>query len=306
MLAIIAGGSGLIGRALSGSLVKDGHEVIILSRSPESITGLPAEAKAIRWDGITAAGWGKLVDGSTVIVNLAGESIAGEGFIPSRWTPERKVRIRESRINAGKAIVEAVQTAVNKPVVVVQSSAVGYYGPHEDEIIDETFPPENDYLASVCVNWEASTAAVEDEGVRRVIIRTGLVLTTHGGIFTRLQLPFKLFVGGPIGSGKQYYSWIHVNDMISAIHTLIDNGETHGAYNLTAPNPITSREFGKTLGNVMGRPSMIPASSFALKLALGEVSSTALEGQRVIPKRLLDLGFKFEYPELKGALLDIV
>lgn len=306
MLVIITGGSGLIGRALTANLLEDNHEVIILSRSPEKVTGLPADAKAVLWDGKSTAGWGNLVDGSGAIVNLAGESIGGDGFIPSRWTAERKRRIRESRVNAGEAIVASVEAAVNKPKVVIQSSAIGYYGPHEDESIDESSPAADDYLASVCVDWEASTAAVEGQGVRRAIIRTGLVFNAQGGIFTRLQLPFKLFIGGPIGSGNQYYSWIHMHDYIAGIRYLIDEEAARGAFNLTAPNPVTSRQFGKTLGAVMGRPSILPVPGFALKMAIGEVSMTALEGQRVIPKRLQELGFEFKYPNLEDALLEIV
>ena len=303
---IIAGGSGLIGRALTASLVHDEHEVIILSRSPENVRDLPKGARAVGWDGKTAAGWGKLVEQTDAIVNLAGESIAGEGFVPSRWTEERKQRIRQSRVDAGKAMVAAVTAASNKPEVLIQSSAIGYYGPHADEIIDEDFPAGDDYLARVCVDWEAASAAVEDQGVRRVIIRTGLVLTAQGGIFTRLQLPFKLFVGGPMGSGNQYYSWIHRQDEIAAIRFLIVTKEAQGAFNMAAPNPVTSREFARMLGRVMGRPSAIPVPGFAMKMALGEVAMTALEGQRVIPKRLLELGFEFKYPDLEEALLELV
>ena len=306
MLVVITGGSGLIGRSLTNSLTIDGNEVIILSRSPERVTGLPTSAKVVLWDGKSTNGWGDLVDGATAVVNLTGESIAGENFIPSRWTTERKRRILESRINAGNAIVAAVEAATNKPEVVIQSSAIGYYGPYTDEVIDEQYPAANDYLAKVCVEWEAATAPVEDLGVRRAIIRTGLMLTAHGGIFTRLQLPYKLFVGGTMGSGRQYYSWIHVHDEIAAIRFLIENDGGQGAFNLTAPNPVSNREFGQTLARVMGRPSIIPVPGFALKMALGEVSMTALEGQRVIPNHLQELGFGFQYPDLEAALLDIV
>ncbi|MFC1878829.1 TIGR01777 family oxidoreductase, partial [Chloroflexota bacterium] len=185
-------------------------------------------------------------------------------------------------------------------------SAVGYYGPHTDENIDEDIPAGDDYLASVCADWEAASARVENFGVRRVIIRIGLMFTAQGGIFTRLQLPFKLFAGGPMGSGKQYYSWIHMQDGVAAIRFLIENKQAQGAFNLTAPNPVTSRHFGLTLGKVMGRPSLLPVPGFALKIALGEVSMTALTGQRVIPKRLLEMGFDFKYPDLEDALLEIV
>ena len=306
MRIIITGGSGLIGTELTKVLIQNDHEVIILSRNPENASDLPDGAQAVAWDGKTADGWGELVEETDAIVNLAGESIAGERFIPSRWTKERKHRIRQSRINAGKAVVAAVAAAKNKPEVVIQSSAVGYYGPHGDKLIDEDFPAGEDYLASVCVDWEAASAAADAQGVRRVIIRTGLMLTAQGGIFTRLQLPFKLFAGGSIGSGYQYYSWIHIQDGIAAIRFLIENKHAQGAFNLTSPNPVTSREFGQTLGKVMGRPSAIPVPGIAMKMALGEVSMTALEGQRVIPKRLIELGYEFIYPELEEALLEIV
>lgn len=305
MRTIITGGSGLIGTELTKALTQEGHEVIILSRSPENVSDLPRGARAVAWDGVTAAGWGDLVEETDAIVNLAGESLSGEGFFPSRWTAERKRRILQSRIDAGKAVVAAVAAARDKPDVVIQSSAVGYYGPQSDEHIYEDHPAGDDYLASVCADWETSTAEVEEQGVRRAIIRTGLMFTHKGGIFTRLQLPFKLFVGGPMGSGKQYYSWIHMQDGINAIRSLIENKEAQGVFNLTAPNPVTSREFAKTMGKVMGRPSIIPVPSFAMKIAFGEVSMTALEGQRVIPKHLLDLGFEFKYPDLEEALLEI-
>jgi len=306
MRIIITGGSGLIGTLLTKELSQEGHEVLILSRNPDIVRGLPSGAQAVAWDGKTAAGWEELVEETDAIVNLAGESIAGEGFIPSRWTAKRKKLIRQSRIDVGNAIVAAVAAANHKPEVVIQSSAIGYYGPQMDEFIDEDFPPYDDFLASVCVDWESATAAVAEYGVRRVITRTGLILTAQGGIFNRLQLPFRLFVGGPMGSGNQYYSWIHMDDEIAAIRSFIENKGARGAFNLTAPNPVTSREFGHTLGKVMGRPSAIPVPGFALQMALGEVSMTALEGQRVIPKRLLELGFEFKYPELEEALLEIV
>jgi uncharacterized protein (TIGR01777 family) len=306
MRIILTGGSGLIGRALTEDLIQAGHEVVILSRNPENVRDLLGGASVVAWDGKTNAGWVELAEETDAIVNLAGESIAGDGFIPSRWTAERKRRIRQSRIDAGKAVVDAVKATNHKPEVIIQSSAVGYYGPHADEIINEDFPVGTDYLASICADWEAATEAIEEQGVRRVIIRTGLVFTAQGGIFARLQLPYKLFVGGPMGSGDQYYSWIHVQDMIAAIRFLIGNKSAQGAFNMTAPNPVTSRQFGKTLGKVMRRPSVVPVPGFAMKIALGEVSMTALEGQRVIPKRLLDMGFEFKYPELEEALLEIV
>lgn len=305
MKVIITGGSGLLGRGLTANLTADGHEVIILSRSPNQVRGLPPGVRAVGWDAKTAAGWGHLAEGADAIVNLAGYPLDGPGFLPGRWTARRKQVIRQSRLDAGSAVVEAVQQAQQKPGVVIQSSAVGYYGPRADEKLDESASAGDDFLAQVCVEWEASTADVEAAGVPRAIIRTGIPFTVEGGAFPLLKLPFTLFVGGPFGDGQQYYSWLHYDDHIRAMRFLID-ARADGVYNLTAPNPVTNREFAKTLGHVMRRPSWLPVPAFAMRLALGEVSTVVLDGQRVLPQRLLDSGFHFHYPELEPALKDIV
>ncbi|HEY8475843.1 MAG TPA: TIGR01777 family oxidoreductase [Chloroflexota bacterium] len=297
MLAIITGGTGLIGRALTADLVASGYEVVVLSRSPERRAGLPAAARLVRWDGATAEGWGALADGADAVVNLAGESLA-EG----RWTSERKRRIRESRLRAGQAVVEAVSAAARKPRVVVQASAVGYYGPRGDEEVDERAAPGHDFLARLCVEWEASTAPVEAQGVRRVVVRTGLVLSREGGALPRILLPFRLFVGGPLGDGRQWWSWIHIADEVAAIRFLMEREEASGPYNLTAPNPLTNAAFGKVLGRVLGRPSFVRTPALALRLAFGEMGSVLLEGQRVLPRRLLDAGFRFRFPDAEAAL----
>jgi len=212
MRVIITGGTGLIGRALSNGLAADGHEVIILSRNTNKTAGLDGRVRLEKWDGVTTTGWGGLMDGAGAVINLVGESIAGEGFPPSRWTPERKERILQSRLRAGTALVEAIRAAKQKPAVLVQSSAVGYYGTHGDQDITEDHAAGNDFLADVCKQWEASTAEVEKMGVRRPVARTGIVMTTKGGVLPLMSLPVKLFVGGPIGSGKQQMPWIHLHD----------------------------------------------------------------------------------------------
>lgn len=306
MRILIAGGSGLIGSALAESLLRDGHEVIILSRNPQKVKTKPIGAQFVAWDGITAQGWGELVDGADAIVNLAGASIAGENPLKMRWTAKRKDAILQSRINAGKAIVEAIQASQNKPEVLVQSSAVGFYGPLRDEYVDEKNPKGDDFLSNVTQQWEDSTKAVEAAGVRRVVIRTGLVFSKDSGIFPLLALPFRLFVGGKLGSGNQYLSWIHIKDIVAAICFLIENKKTQGVYNLSAPNPVTNKRFAKTMGKVMRRPSFLPVPAFAMKLALGEVSTLALDGQRVIPNRLTDAGFSFEFPALEDALNELI
>ncbi len=305
MRVIITGGTGFIGGALTQSLANDGHEVVILSRKPQPSGSASSNVSFRQWDARTAAGWGDAADGADAIVNLAGESLPGEGFFPSRWTDERKRRIRESRVNVGRAVVEAVQAVTNKPHVVIQQSGVGYYGTHGDEMITEDSPAGNDFLAEVCKEWEVSTAEVEALGVRRAITRTGVVLSFHDGALQRMALPFKLFVGGPLGSGKQYLPWIHPDDEVGAIRFLIDNSDASGAFNLSAPNPATNAEFSKVLGKVMGRPSLIPVPGFAFNLAFGEVAMVVLEGQRAVPKRLLEMGYSFKFTELEAALRNL-
>lgn len=301
MRVLITGGTGFIGQALARSLLADGYEVIALSRRPERAQGLPPGMRVVPWDARTAEGWGPLVEGAAAIVNLAGESIAG-----GPWTAERKRRIRDSRVNAGRAVVAAVQAAAQKPGVVIQASAVGYYGPHGDEEVTEDTSPGDDFLAHVAVDWEASTVPVEALGVRRVIIRTGLPLSREGGVFPFFLLPFRFFVGGPLGSGRQWLPWIHIADEIGAIRFLMENEQAHGPFNLSAPNPVTNAEFSRTLGRVMRRPSLMRVPAFALRLALGELSTLMLSGQRQIPRRLLDMGYRFRFPELEAALRDLL
>ncbi|MCJ7659907.1 MAG: TIGR01777 family oxidoreductase [Anaerolineales bacterium] len=302
MRIIITGGSGLIGLALTRSFVKDEHDVILLSRNPKRVSELPSGARVVQWDGATADGWSELVEGADAIINLAGENIAGEGFFPDRWTEERKRRIRTSRLNAGKAVTHAIQTAEHKPGVVVQASAIGYYGPSEDLVVTEDNPPGDDFMAEVCQDWENSTAGVEELGVRRVVTRGSIALSSEGGAFTRLLFPFKLYAGGPLGSGEQYISWIHMADQVGAIRYLIDNQAARGVFNLSSPNPVTNKEFAQTIGKVMRRPSFIPVPEFAFRTMFGEVSTVVVDGQRVHPKRLQEIGYQFKFPELEPAV----
>ncbi len=305
MRVIITGGTGLIGRALANNLANDHNEVIVLSRTTNKTSGLDGSVKVVGWDARTAQGWGELADSAGAIVNLAGESIAGEGFPPKPWTAERKRRIRDSRIHAGKAIVEAITAAKNKPGVLIQSSAVGYYGTHGDEDITEESPMGGDFLAQTCKDWEAVTQPVENMGVRRVVIRTGIVLSSKGGVLPLMSLPFKLFAGGPIGSGKQQIPWIHIDDEVAAIRFLMENTGASGAYNLSAPDPQSNAAFSRAIARALGRPSWLPVPAFAFKLAFGEMSTLLLDGQRALPKRLLEAGFTFQHPEPEAALRDL-
>ncbi|MCO6452290.1 MAG: TIGR01777 family oxidoreductase [Caldilineales bacterium] len=308
MRIIITGGSGLIGSRLTAELNKAGYEVIVLSRNPEKkASELAAGTECVGWDCKTTEGWGHLADGAFAIINLAGESIAGEGTIPSRWNDERKQRIVESRIQAGLAVVDAVQAATEKPKLVIQASAVGYYGQvQEDTVFTEESEPANDFLGKTVQLWEDSTEPVEEMGVRRVIVRTGLALSMDGGPLPLLAFQHKVFAGGRLGSGDQWMPWIHMDDEIAAIRFLLEKEDASGPYNLSAPNPVTNKEFSKVLGRVMNRPSLIPAPAFAMRAALGEISTLVLDGQRAVPHRLLEAGYKFKYPDLFYALRNLV
>ena len=217
-----------------------------------------------------------------------------------------KTRILDSRVKPGEALTQAIQQAGRKPQVVVQASAVGYYGPRGDEEITEAATPGDDFLAQVCQAWEKSTAGVETLGIRRVVFRTGVILSTEGGPLPRMLLPFRLYAGGRIGSGKQWFPWIHLEDEVAAIRYFIDNPGAQGVFNLSAPNPVTMTELTRTLGRVINRPSAIPVPAFALKIAFGEMSIILLEGQREIPRRLLDMGFHFKFDKVEAALRDLL
>jgi uncharacterized protein (TIGR01777 family) len=306
MRVIIGGGAGLIGRQLTQELAQNGYEVLILSRNPDNVINVPKEVEIVAWDGVSTHGWGHRVNEALAIVNLSGESVAGGGLLPSRLTVERKRRIRDSRILSGKALLEAIESAKKKPEVFVQSSAIGYYGFHGDEQLNEDSPPGDDFFAE-WKDWEKVSAPVEGMDVRRAIIRTGIVFSTgKGSALNPLVLPFRLFGGGPIAGGEQYLSWIHEADEARAIRFLIENQDARGAFNLTAPNPATNAEVGKTIAKILHRPYYLHVPGFAFNLAFGEVSALVTEGQRVMPKRLLEHGFEFRFPELEPALQDIL
>ncbi len=303
---IIAGGSGLIGKALTRDFRRDNHEVIILSRNPDQAIRVDDGVKLLAWDGMTKRGWGKLVEGADAVLNLAGANLAGEGFFPARWTQERKQNIKQSRLNALTAIIEAIDAASEKPKVLIQSSAIGYYGPRDDRPVDEAGLVGQDFMARSLQEVEQASESVEQLGIRRVVVRSGVVLTNQGGALSRLLLPFKLFVGGPLGNGRQVLSWIHIRDEVKAIRYLVENPDTSGVYNLTAPNPVTNAEMGKAIAKIMRRPYYLPVPGFAMRLLFGEVATVVLDGQRVIPTRLLESGFEFDFPKIDMALENIL
>lgn len=301
MRVVITGGTGVIGGGLAREMGEAGHEVVILTRNTAKAGPLPANTRAVQWDGRSGAGWSSLLDRDTAIVHLAGEGIA-EG----RWTEEKKRRIRDSRVESGRAVLAAIREAKEKPRALLQGSAVGYYGPCGDEIVDESHPPGGDFLGRVCVEWEASTAEAESLGVRRPILRTGIVLTPKGGALPRMAMPFRLGAGGALGDGRQWFPWIHIADEVGAIRFLLEREDASGPFNLTAPHPLTNRDFSRAMGKALHRPSFAFAPAFALRLALGEMAEALLNGQRAVPKRLLEMGYSFKYPEALGALKNLL
>lgn len=300
MKILITGGTGLIGSALAEDLVNDGHEVTILSRATQPAGRSLPGMRFVKWDGKTTQGWEHLVEETDAIVNLVGENLSA-GW----WTKKRKTAILQSRVDAGAALVQAIGQATNKPKVLIQSSAVGYYGPNETELFNEEAAPANDFLAQVCQAWEASTQPVEALGVRRVVVRSGVVLSTRAGALPRMLLPFKLFAGGALGSGRQWLSWVHLEDEVRALRHLIQNPQARGIYNISA-QPVTNGEFARLIGKVMRRPAFFNVPAFIIRLAFGEMSTVVLDGQRVSAQRLESLGFRFKYPQAEAALTHLI
>jgi len=284
MKVIIAGGSGFLGTALAGSLRADGHHVTIISRHPQG----PNQAA---WTDRAA------LERADAIVNLAGTSLES-----GRWTEARKADILHSRVHATETIVNALSEVSRRPSVFLNQSAVGFYGAHGSEALTEESPPGSDFLASVCVSWEA--AAMKAAWMTRVVVlRTGLPLDPSGGALPRLALPFRFFAGGRLGSGEQYWSWIHLDDWIRMVRWAIDEPRINGPLNVTAPAPATNRELATALGTALRRPAFAPAPAFALRLLLGEMADALiLSGQRVLPAKATRAGFQFRYPDLDSAL----
>ena len=300
MRFLIAGGSGMIGTALTRHLLAEGHSVTILSRDPAAHSA-SAGATLVRWDGKSPDGWGHLLNETDAVVNLSGANIGG-----ALWTKKRREQLTSSRLNAGKALVEAFQAAERKPEVLLQSSAVGYYRPSGDTILEESSQPGTGFQGNLCQRWEESTRAVEALGVRRVVTRSAPVLARGELILNMFLLPFRMFVGGPIGGGRQYLSWIHIQDEVEGLIYLLTNKSCAGTYNLMSPQPVTNAEFGHAIGRVLKRPYWFPVPAFALKLVLGEMSSVVLDSWRGVPTRLSAAGFKFKFADPEAALRDLL
>ncbi len=299
MRVLVTGGTGFIGPRLYERLVAKGHDVVALTRdASRSRDHVHPKVRVASWaDG---ASWEGFVDGAGAIVNLAGESIA------QRWTEKAKDRIQESRVAAAGKLRAAAEKAGRRPAVLVNASAVGYYGPRGDEPLDEGAAPGTDFLARVCVAWEDAARGLEPLGVRVAMLRTGVVLGADGGALAKMLPPFRAFAGGPLGSGRQWMSWIHRDDLVEMYLWAIETPAVSGPVNATAPNPVTNRDFARALGKALHRPSFVPAPEAAIRLALGEMSTVVLDGQRAVPKKATDLGFRFRFPELLPALREVV
>ena len=294
MTLLIAGGSGFLGTALARALRAARHRVLILTRRPQR------DGDVLWTTRPNDTAWRHALDRADAVINLAGESIAG-----SRWTEERKRAIRGSRIEATSALVSAFKAASRPPATFVSASAIGIYGTHGDEVITEESPAGSDFLSDVCRQWE--TLAIEASSRSRVLLlRSGLVLARDGGALPQLALPFQLFAGGPVGSGRQYMSWIGLEDWIGLVHWALVTNHVSGPLNLTAPAPVTNGEFARILGSVLKRPAIVPMPAFVMRLALGELADALiLGGQRVVPARAQALGYEFKYPTLEPALREI-
>ncbi len=300
MKIIGAGLSGLIGRELKGRLLQQ-HELVLLRHQvPDAI--LPQTTmRQLIWNPPHLEEWAAELEKADAVINLAGEPIADK-----RWTETQKAALETSRTQTTRTLVEAISRCKIKPKVFLNASAIGYYGPSEGGALDENAAPGSGFLAEMCERWELEAARAESLGVRTVRLRTGIVLAKNGGALAKMAPPFKLFIGGPLGSGTQVMSWIHLEDEVNAILKALEDPAIRGPVNLTAPGAVTMNEFAKTIGRVLNKPAFFRVPPVALKLLLGEMSDMLLTGQNVYPKKLLDAGFKFKYPSLEPALKELL
>jgi len=307
MRVVIAGGGGFLGSPLSWAWAEEGHDVRVLTRglAPGQAQHEPGTGKP----GITRVGWvpdglaGELArefEGASAVINLAGTSIAG-----ARWTPARKASIRDSRLLATRSLAAAFAEAAAPPATFISASGVGYYGDRGGEVLTEDSAPGSDFLAQVCVDWEAEARRAERPGVRVVLLRSGIVIEKGGGALPQMMRPFRFFAGGPLAGGRQHMSWVHRHDWSEMVRWIVETPEVAGAVNVTAPHPVTNAEFSRALGRALRRPSLAPVPRFALKIVLGEMAAALLASQRALPKRAQSAGYHFRYPEIDIAFRGI-
>ncbi len=300
MKILLTGGTGFVGTHLTSRLLKEAYEITILTRSLSAKKITHPNIDYWEGDPTKEGKWQEKIKDHEAVINLAGASIF------AKWTEEHKKAIRESRISTTRNIVAGIPSQTDASFTLFNASAVGYYGFHEDEELTEDSPPGSDFLAQVARDWETEAWPAKEKGARVIITRFGIVLGEKGGALGQMVPLFKKYLGGPIGSGRQWFSWIHIKDLVEAFIFLLKNPELSGPFNFCSPNPVRNEELATTLGKILNRPSFLPAPGFLVRLVLGEFGSVILQGQRVIPRRLLDEGFRFQYPYLKEALQDIV
>jgi uncharacterized protein len=306
MRVFVTGGTGLVGTRLIRWLRQRQEEVIVLTRRPEvARQKLESACVLVEGDPMQRGEWQRAVEPCDAVVHLAGENIFGR-----RWDAAFKELLRESRVKSTQHVVEALartpKNASGTPKTLVSASAIGYYGPHGDEELTEDSPPGNDVLARVCNDWEKAAQCVQAADVRLAILRIGIVFAKEGGALAQMLTPFKLFAGGPVGSGKQYMSWIHIDDLAGLFLLALDHPQAAGPINATAPNPVANREFARALGRVLHRPSFLRTPRFMLRAMVGEAADVITTGQRVLPRRARELGYTFKFPEIDGALRDLL
>lgn len=299
MRVLVTGGTGLVGGRLLPRLLERGDQVLVVTRSEQP--ALPAGCTSVAGDVSSPGPWLDRIAECDAIVHLAGENVFAR-----RWRSRFKQRIRDSRVNSSRLIAETLakqpRCADRSPKILVNASAVGFYGFHDREELDEESPPGSDFLADVCIEWEKAAQPANDAGVRVCHLRIGMVLDDRGGGLPKLVRPFKWFLGGPVGSGEQWISWIHVADLVGLILFALDRSDASGPINATAPEPITNWGFCKMLGTVLRRPCWLPVPAVAVRLLLGQVAAVVTKGQRAVPRRALSLGYSYQYPDLEPAL----
>lgn len=300
MKVAITGATGFVGSRLVQQLQAKGHQPLILTRNKTSAARTFPKLEIVAYTPTESGSWQEAIAGCDAVVHLAGEPIA-----ESRWTPKHKQEILDSRKLSTQKIVEAIAKANPKPRVLVSTSAIGYYGTSETATFDENSPSGNDFLSEVCRNWETEAQKIKYADVRLVILRFGIILG-NGGALAKMIPPFQLFAGGPIGTGNQWFSWIHRDDLVNLIIEAVTRNDMEGVFNATAPNPVRMSEFCHALGEKLHRPSWLPVPSFALEALLGEGAKVVLEGQEVLPKRTISYGFNYQYPTVKEALAEIL
>jgi uncharacterized protein (TIGR01777 family) len=305
MRVFVTGGTGLVGSRLIPRLLGRGDDLVLLTRRPEAARPWGERCLVLAGDPTQAGDWMKKIAECDAVVHLA-----GQGLFSRRWSAEFKDLLRCSRVegttNVARALAEHPRRADGSPRILANASAIGYYGPHGDEELDETAPRGDDFLARLCADWENATRPAADAGARVALIRTGIVFDSEGGALAQMLPPFRRFVGGPVGSGRQWMSWIHHEDVTGLILFVLDVAQVQGPINTTAPQPVTNRDFSHTLGRALRRPSFMPMPAFALRLLIGEAAEVISTGQRVLPRKALELGYKFRFPDLEGALRNLL